>query len=288
MRSSSSSKCSHLVLEIQHEQVADEERQVSAMQRLGLTEYESRAYLALIKMGLSKASELSFFAQIPRSKTYGTLKELARKGLLRAIPGKPELYSAVSPSEGLMPVINTLQHTLKDSEDIVLELDLVHEASRYVKHDLPKECVEFWETTSRQDLFTRLNQVFTEATGSIHYATSSQGLIRAYKAHADILEKASSKGVKVMILAPMSPDNMLVAEHFADIVSMKRLDRTFNMNFVSVDSKRLVVIDSRPDDFSVDKGSDVAVWTTNRLLINLHEQFFEQLWPSLPMLEIHV
>jgi sugar-specific transcriptional regulator TrmB len=273
---------------MEREQVAVEERQVSAIQRLGLTEYESRAYLALIKMGPSKASELSFFAQIPRSKTYGALKELARKGLLRAIPGKPELYSAVSPSEGLMPIINTLHHRLKDSEDIVVELDLVHEASRYVKQDLPKECVEFWETTNRQALVTRLNQAFLEARESIHYATSSQGLIRAYKAHSDTLEEASSKGVKVMILAPMSADNMLVAEQFADIVSMKRLDRSFNMNFVSVDSKRLVVVDSRPDDFSVDKGADLAVWTTNRLLIDLHEQFFERLLPSLPMLEIHV
>ena len=275
------------MLETQQESVALDENQISAIQRLGLTEYESRAYLALIKTGPSRASELSFFAQIPRSKTYGTVRELARKGMLRVIPGRPELYSAVSPSEALMPLINSLHDKLQRSEDIVVELDLVHEATKYVKQGMPKECVEFWETTNRQVLFTRLNQVFTEAAESIHYVTSSSGLVRAYKAHADVFDKVSSKGVKVLILAPITSDNMLVAEHFSDIASLKRLDRTFNLSFVSVDSRRLAVIDSKPEDFCIDTGADLAVWTTNKLLINLHEEFFEQLWPNLPVLEIH-
>jgi sugar-specific transcriptional regulator TrmB len=46
--------------------------------------------MVLIKMGPIKASELSFFGQVPRTKAYGVIKELERIGPLRTVPGKPE------------------------------------------------------------------------------------------------------------------------------------------------------------------------------------------------------
>ena len=66
-----------------------DERELSALRHLGLTEYESRIYLILVKSGPIKAGEISFFGQVPRTKTYGAIRELERKGLLRVIPGKP-------------------------------------------------------------------------------------------------------------------------------------------------------------------------------------------------------
>lgn len=72
--------------------MAVEEKEVAALCRLGLTDYESRIYLTLIKMGPKKASEVSFFGHVPRTKAYGAIRELERKGLLQIIAGKPELY----------------------------------------------------------------------------------------------------------------------------------------------------------------------------------------------------
>ena len=263
-----------------------DEKQITAIQRLGLTEYESRAYLGLVKLGPSKAGELSFFAQIPRTKTYGALKELTHKGLVRIIPGKPELYLAVSPNEALLPALSALHDRLKDSEEIVLELNLVHEASRFVKRDVPKESAEFWEINGRQALFSKVNQILLDAKKSVCYATTASGLIRAYKAQAEILEKASRRGVSVRLLAPTSSDNVLVAEQLAEISYVKRLDQSFTSNFVSVDSEQLVVVDSKPDDLSLDSGTDLGIWTTNKLLVGLHEQFFDRLWNSLPAIAI--
>ena len=85
-----------------------EEAEIAAIRRLGLTEYEARIYLNLIRMGPIKASELSFFAQVPRTKTYGAVKLLVQKNLVRIIPGKPELYAAQSPIEGLAPLVTKL------------------------------------------------------------------------------------------------------------------------------------------------------------------------------------
>jgi sugar-specific transcriptional regulator TrmB len=264
--------------------LAIEERELSALRHLGLNEYESRIYLVLVRKGPVKAGEISFFGQVPRTKTYGAIRELERKGLLRVIPGKPELYAASSPSEVLMPMVTRLNGEVKDTEELVHGLTLTYESSKYVKREAPKEASELWEIEGRQGIFNKLNQILNDASKSINYCTTAAGLIRAYKAHSEILEGARKRHANVRFLAQISKENAGVAHELGEVVELKRLDTPLMNNFVSVDSENLVVIESRPDDLRTDRGSDLAIWTTNRMLIELHEQLFDRVWNSLPAL----
>lgn len=122
----------------------------------------------------------------------------------------------------------------------------------------------------------------TDASKSISYCTSATGLIRAYKAHSEILENVRRRGAIVRVLSPITTENSGVARELGEIVEVKRLDKSFGTSFVSVDARELVVIESRPEDLRTDRGTDLAIWTTNKLLIELHEQFFERIWNTSP------
>lgn len=259
-----------------------DEREVTALRRLGLTEYESKIYLVLIKMGPIKASELSFFGQIPRTKTYGAIKELERKGLLRVIPGKPEGYSPSSPSEVLMPTVTKLSRELIEAEAIVENLALIFESRKYVKRDVPKEADQFWEIKGRPGIINKLNQIFNDATETVNYCTTAAGLVRTYKAHCEILERATKKGANVRIMSPINPENSGVAREISEVLEFKALDKPFGENFVTIDSHELVVVETKPEDLRTDQGADSAIWTTNRLLVDLHDQLFERIWNALP------
>jgi len=261
--------------------LAVEEGEVTALRRLGLSEYESRLYLALLRMGPIKASQLSFFGHVPRTKTYSAIKELERKGLVRIGPGKPEVYTPSSPIEALMPIITTLQNDIKTSEQLVQSLAVTYESSKYVKPNAPKQSEQFWQVDGRQSICDRLNQLMKTATHSINYSTSASGLIRAYKSHVDALEQANERGAKVRLLSPVTAENSTVAKQFSEIIDFKVADNSIE-NFVCVDSKEMVVIDSRPDDNMADQGSDVAVWTTNVLFVEVFERLFEGVWRSIP------
>jgi sugar-specific transcriptional regulator TrmB len=263
-----------------------EEREITALRRLGLTEYESRIYLVLIKMGPIKASELSFFGQIPRTKTYGAIKELERKGLLRTIPGKPEAYAPSSPSEVLMPMVTKLTRELADSETVVQDLALAFESGKFIKRQGPKEAEEFWEIQGRSGITNKLNQIFADASKKIYYCTTSSGLVRAYKAHCEILEKASKRGADVRVLSPVNSENSGVAREISEVLEFKTLDKPFGENFITIDSRELVVVETKPDDLRTDQGADKAIWTTNRLLVELHDQLFERIWNSLSTAKI--
>ena len=259
-----------------------DERELSALRHLGLTEYESRIYLVLVKMGPIKAGEVSFHGQVPRTKAYGAIRELERKGLLRVIPGKPELYAPSSPSEVLMPLVTKLNKEVKSTEELVHNLTVTYESNKYVKREVPKEAGEFWQIDGRKNIFNKLNQIMTDASKSISYCTSATGLIRAYKAHSEILENVRRRGAIVRVLSPITTENSGVARELGEIVEVKRLDKSFGTSFVSVDARELVVIESRPEDLRTDRGMDLAIWTTNKLLIELHEQFFERIWNTSP------
>jgi sugar-specific transcriptional regulator TrmB len=259
-----------------------EESQLNALRHIGLTEYESRLYLVLVKMGPIKASELSFRAQIPRTKAYGAINELERKGLLQIIPGKPEVYSPASPGEVLMPIVNKLSRQLTEAETVVEDLMLTFESNRFVKRDGPKEADGFWEIQGRPGIINKLNQIFSDASKSINYCTSATGLVRAYKAHCDILEKASDRGVAVRIISPVNSANAVVAREIAEVLEFKSLDKPFGQNFVTVDSRELIVMETLPEDLRTDQGADKGIWTTNRLVVELHGELFERLWNSTP------
>jgi sugar-specific transcriptional regulator TrmB len=239
-------------------------------------------------MGPIKASELSFFGQIPRTKTYGAINELERKGLLQIIPGKPEVYSAASPGEVLMPLVNKLSKELNQAETVVQDLMLTFESNRFVKRDGPKEADGFWEIQGRPGVINKLNQIFSDAKKSVNYCTSVAGLVRAYKAHCDVLEKASERGVEVRVLSPVNSENSVVAREIAEVLEFKALDKPFGQNFVTIDFRELVVMETRPEDLRTDQGADKAIWTTNRLIVELHSQLFERLWNGIPARKLQV
>jgi sugar-specific transcriptional regulator TrmB len=259
----------------------DEESKIVALGKLGLTEYESKLYLALLKMGPIKASQLSFYGHVPRTKTYHTIKELERKGLITITPGKPDLYAPCSPLEALMPIVTERNHDVRDSEQVVQSLAMTYESSKYVRRNVPKQSEQLWQIDGRQVIYNKLNQLMKDASHSINYSTTARGLIRAYKLSTNSLERAAKHGATVRLLAPITTENSSLVTEFSEIVDFKSTPEPL-ASFVCVDSKELVVLESRPDDVRTDQGSDVAVWTTNRLLVELFEKLFDEVWRSKP------
>lgn len=73
---------------------------IKSVKKLGLSTYESKVYLALNKLILGTAEEISKEADIPKSKSYDVLKSLNRKDLIKINGGKPIIYEIIPPKEG--------------------------------------------------------------------------------------------------------------------------------------------------------------------------------------------
>jgi sugar-specific transcriptional regulator TrmB len=67
--------------------------------KLGLSDYESRAYIALVALGSGSANLVAEIAQIPRTSSYKVMRSLEQKGFVRKLQGRPRSFSPVEPSE---------------------------------------------------------------------------------------------------------------------------------------------------------------------------------------------
>lgn len=72
---------------------------VEKLQRIGLTEYEAKAYLALLNAHLCTATQVSQRSGVPRTRIYSVLESLGQKGWIRIHSGVPLLFKAVNPRD---------------------------------------------------------------------------------------------------------------------------------------------------------------------------------------------
>lgn len=77
---------------------------VPALEALGFSLNESRAYAALLQESPATGYEVGVRAQIPRSAVYGVLRRLVKAGAARSIAGSPERF-APAPAEDLLVLL---------------------------------------------------------------------------------------------------------------------------------------------------------------------------------------
>ena len=74
---------------------------IERLQRVGLTEYEAKAYISLLTDHMNSASALSKKSGVPRTKVYSVLESLQAKGWIIVYSGIPLLFKAVEPEVAL-------------------------------------------------------------------------------------------------------------------------------------------------------------------------------------------
>ncbi|MFQ6062532.1 MAG: TrmB family transcriptional regulator, partial [Methanosarcinales archaeon] len=67
------------------------------LRSLGLSSYEVKAYLTLLKLDVSDANKIAIRAKIPTGRIYNILNSLTEKGLIRVQESRPRKYSCVEP-----------------------------------------------------------------------------------------------------------------------------------------------------------------------------------------------
>lgn len=192
---------------------------LSLLNRIGLNQYESRTYLALLSNGASSASEISENASIPRPRTYDILQKLSKKGFISTQPGRPVKFKAVNINEAFDSLKN--QKSIELNKEITEMLTIASKLSDRIKEVEPTEAESpdmVWVLKSRKNIHSKIDSLINNAKESILLATSENGLERKMKLHEDSLRKASKRGVEITIMTPKKTKHSEKASDFANVV----------------------------------------------------------------------
>ena len=169
---------------------------VRQLGRLGLTSYESKAYVALMRRDSSTAAEVARVAGLPRQRIYDVLGSLVERGLASARPGKVVKYSATAPELALERLVQRQREELarleRDTADVIERLTPQFEAGR--EHTDPLEYIEVLR--DHEAINTRFGELQSEINEEIlvftkpPYATPPQenveglDVVRSHRARA--------------------------------------------------------------------------------------------------------
>ncbi len=178
---------------------------LNLLRRLGLNQYEAKAYFALSTTGKNTAGELSERAELPRPRVYDVLSSLQNKGFVAVQPGRPVTYTSLPVDEA----VKTLKK--QRQENLVQELTKIEEvggelASRIGESTaVEKMGVEenVWTLKGREAIYSKLASMLDDARKHIVIATTAQGLHRKLGEHVRLLEKAKGRGAKITVVSPV-------------------------------------------------------------------------------------
>ncbi len=104
------------------------ERSKKVLRDLGLTEYETEAYLTVLQQGETTAAQTSRDSKIPYSRVYEVLKRLEDKGWIQLKTGKPQRYIPLPPKDTVKSLRMDFLRQFADSEkEIIQTLQPIYE-----------------------------------------------------------------------------------------------------------------------------------------------------------------
>lgn len=144
---------------------------VEKLQRIGLTEYEAKVYLSLLKDHLNSATRLSEKSGVPRTRIYSVLESLALKGWVRIYSGMPLLFRAVDPhdvfedvkreyGEFLESIQTTLNREVMEVKEkfVILKFDIGLESLR----GEVRKAKTIWISNATTDFLKKISNAFSK------------------------------------------------------------------------------------------------------------------------------
>ncbi len=240
--------------------VSEEARKV--LHEVGLTDYETRAYLILLERGVMTASEVSEHGNIPYSKVYETLNSLERKGWIEAERGRPSRYFPKSPSEALEAARLRLEEMVSGWKSAILgELQPLYERRELL------EKPDIWILRGEYSVLAKLREMLGSARKELMVAAPA--FAKNYvDAVVSMLSQLRDSGVNVNVMITRDWD----ADRMAEVGEVRVRESLFGGGAI-VDGKEALL-------FLGEDKPTLVIWSNHMGLMKVAREYFQYLWES--------
>ena len=250
------------------------EKTKKALQDLGLTEYETRAYAALLQRGSVTASEISEMAPVPYSKIYEVLGNLERKGWIETEPGRPSKHYPRSPADGLEATRLRRERLLKASETQILgELTPIFQKRE------SQEKPDIWIVRGEFNILSKTRETMEKSTKEILVAVP--GLTKEMlDLVSPTLIHLKSRGVKIQLMTSENVEKQTLKE-LGEFAEVRVRGQMFGGGIVSDVQEVMLLLEEE------EGRAALAIWSDHVGLARFARNYFEYLWNDAKDVSIH-
>ncbi len=165
---------------------AEYEALKTGLESLGLSSYESRAYMALVAYGYGDAEFIAKTAKIPRTSSYKALSGLQKKGFAVSSEGRPRVYRPISPENLKEKFVKRIEETF---EKLALLRDMV---SEYGEPQI------VYTIAGKDKVLKKIGELLDTTTGRFMIATPAISEIR--EELSKNFSAALTRGVEITVI----------------------------------------------------------------------------------------
>jgi HTH-type transcriptional regulator, sugar sensing transcriptional regulator len=246
--------------------------------RLGLTQYEARAYMALLRRDGSTPAEVAKVAGVPRPRIYDVIDSLVARGLVSVRPGRTGKYAATSPGDAVSLLVEIHRERLQmlegDADAVTAALLPAYmEGSR---HDDPLDYIEL--IRSPETVAKRFGELVQAVEREILSFTKPPFAVRIKENDAGLRLAATRQVRTVYELSLLDdPPNRVGIERFIEAGEQARFVAELPMKLGIID--RRVVMLAMTDPVAGTEGLTTLI-IENAQLARCLTLAFEQVWQS--------
>jgi len=141
-----------------------------SLEKVGLTSYEIKSFVALIKSGENTASDLSKQSGVPYSKIYEVLSILEEKGWIGSDKSRPTKYFAKSPNSALQTTKHRIEEDFAKNEKTIL-----NDLNPIYKKSGTAERPDIWVLTGTMNIATRILEMIDTCREEVLIAIPKAG-----------------------------------------------------------------------------------------------------------------
>jgi sugar-specific transcriptional regulator TrmB len=236
-----------------------------SLEEFGLSKYEARAYLTMIGKGSLAVSEIAYYANLPRTKVYQTVKKLEKKKLAVISKQKPLICSAIPPEEAFAEIVNLHDRRVKNMRKIVDSLQKINDESQRPKGSEERR----YFILDANSTLERIGSLIADSRSSVTATLDPWGLRLLSQCKASIV-RALTAGVRLrIILGSQCIGNENVFQ-LPDGIEVRTAEIASNL--IIIDSSYLVLIDS--------SNGKAAFFASTDSFAMLQAKNFEESWSS--------
>jgi len=235
------------------------------LRELGLTDYETRAYLALLERGVLTASQVSENAEVPYSKVYETLTSLERKGWIETEKGRPGRYYPKAPSEALAAAKVQMEEKVRTWEKTITgELQPFYEKREF------REKPDIWILRGEVSTIAKLKEMLEKTKSELMIAAPvlPKALVGMVLPLLQLLHSADVK-ILFMVSRQATTWNLKELEKVAEV---RVRDQMFGGGVI-VDGKEAIL-------FLGEDKPTLVIWSNHLGLVQFAKDYFQHLWDS--------
>jgi sugar-specific transcriptional regulator TrmB len=254
-----------------------DERTVGNLKQFGLTDYEIRAYLTLVRFKSATADQISQSGGIPLPRVYDTLVELQRKGFVLISNERPKRFKAVSVDKALSGLIGNRRKE-REKEFLKLEqsvMDIQDSVSKIEPIDIEEKRCGIWYSENKKSIIENMQEVEDKAKNEILIFSGDFSWLADVKAN---IRNAIKRGVIVRALIRSPEDSPEVSKN---IELAKKLGIKVKSGYSGtmrgqIADSEIAYIASRKDgneSKSLDNSYELIVFSTQPLISAIRENF---------------